>query len=768
MQYALPVVLVAGALGLTLLLAPLLERSTLVLFMAAVVASALIGGLRAGLLAVVLSIAATLFVVEPAAGGRLRAADTLLRLATFVVASLWIGIVSERTRRFSRQIDDRAEALRRSEESYRRIVDLADEGIWSLDREGRTTYVNWRLARMLGFSADQMQGQSFVGFAIHEQQEQARDLWARVRHGHTVRGDLGLRRRDGETVWVRAACTPRLDGGVFDGAVAMLTDVSAQKHDRETVQQSESLLRAVIDGIADAVFVKDRAGRYLLINPAGAQALGRAPSEIVGKTDRDLMAAAAADAIAEHERTILEHGADETFEYILGDGPTARSFLATGAPHRDAHGRVIGLLAIARDVTDGKRQEREKAALFEQAERARQDAESANRAKDEFLATLSHELRTPLTSIVGWAKMLRSGQLDADSAARAIETIDRNARLQTQLIGDVLDLSRIVSGKLRLDPRPMDLAPVVEAALDTVRPAAEAKGLTLRRAIEPYPCTVSGDPDRLQQVVWNLLSNAIKFTPRGGTVEVGLSCQGAEAEISVADTGIGIGADLLPHVFERFRQGDASSTRSYGGLGLGLAIVRHVVELHGGRAEAESGGAGRGSTFRARLPLLQPAFGRTEPDIERRARDDGEPAAPIPALRGLKVLMVDDEPDAREMVGAILGHAGAQVLLASSAPEAIEMLDRHHPDVLLSDVEMPQESGYGLIRRIRKRPAARGGRIPAAAITAYARLEDRTRALAAGFQMHVAKPLNPVELVTIVASLAGTLQNNEMTLIRQN
>jgi CheY-like chemotaxis protein len=275
--------------------------------------------------------------------------------------------------------------------------------------------------------------------------------------------------------------------------------------------------------------------------------------------------------------------------------------------------------------------------------------------------------------------------------------------------------------------------------------------------VEPYPCTVSGDPDRLQQVAWNLLSNAIKFTPRGGTVEARLSCQGAEAEIVVSDSGIGISSDLLPHVFERFRQGDASSTRSYGGLGLGLAIVRHVVELHGGRVEADSGGAGTGAIFRVRLPLLRPLL-ESAGDADRRQLARAGSGPPVPALSGLEVLVVDDEADARELVSEILRQAGAEVVLAASATEAIEKLDRHQPDVLLSDVEMPEESGYGLMRQIRKRPADRGGRIPAAAITAYARHEDRTRALAAGFQMHVAKPLNPVELVTIVASLAGTLQ----------
>jgi CheY-like chemotaxis protein len=381
--------------------------------------------------------------------------------------------------------------------------------------------------------------------------------------------------------------------------------------------------------------------------------------------------------------------------------------------------------------------------------------------KDEFLATLSHELRTPLTSIVGWTKMLRSGQLDRETEARAIETIDRNARLQTRLIADVLDLSRIVSGKLRLQLSPIELPPIVDAVLDTVRPVAEAKGIAVRKIVDAVPCLVSGDPDRLQQVVWNLLSNALKFTPRGGSVEIHIGCRDGNAEIAVSDSGIGISPDLLPHVFERFRQGDASSTRRYGGLGLGLAIVRHLVELHGGRVYAQSRGAGQGATFTVEIPRLLETSAAVQAneagDRRRRAEEEVAPSS-SDTLAGVSVLVVDDEPDARELVATILQHHGARVTTAESAPEAFELLRHQRPDVLLSDLEMPGESGYTLIDRVRHLPPESGGRTPAAALTAYARLEDRTRALRAGFQMHVPKPLNPSELTTIVASLAGRLQ----------
>lgn len=757
-RHGLPALLVLLALGATLLLTPLLERSTFLLLMGAVVASAFFGGWRAGLLATALSATCALAFIEPktaAWGSR----EELLRFSVFVAVALSVSGLSERTRRFRRQLEGRAHDLRVSEERYRRIVDLAEEGIWVLDGSARTRYVNRRLTVMLGFTESEITGRSLFDFV--GDRAAAEEVWNRLTSSQPLNREVLFRRKDGEALWARCSCAPSLGEG-FEGAVAMLTDVTEQKRNRETLQESESLLRAVIDGTSDAVFVKDVGGHYLLINPAGQKALRRATAEVLGKTDRELLASAAAAQIAEHERRVARDGTALTFEYAFADPSGDRLFSVTVSPRRDGAGRVIGVVGVARDITDRKRLDQEKTELLAQAERARRDAEAANRTKDEFLATLSHELRTPLTSIVGWTKMLRSGQLDAETAARALETIDRNARLQTRLIADVLDLSRIVSGKLRLTLSPMELPGVIDAALDIVRPVAEAKGVLLRKAIEEYPCPISGDPDRLQQVVWNLLSNAIKFTPRGGAVDVGLVCAANEAEIVISDTGIGISPELLPHVFERFRQGDASSTRSYGGLGLGLAIARHLVELHGGRIEAESAGTGKGASFRIRLPRLVEAVSVSKPselvDRRRRGETEGIPGPQAATLLGITVLVVDDEPDARELVSTILEHHGARVVTCESAAEAFERVKELHPDVLLSDVEMPAESGYALIAKIRRLPPEQGGRTPAAALTAYARLEDRTRALRAGFQMHVPKPLNPSELTAIVASLAGRLE----------
>jgi signal transduction histidine kinase len=396
--------------------------------------------------------------------------------------------------------------------------------------------------------------------------------------------------------------------------------------------------------------------------------------------------------------------------------------------------------------------------LNERLEAAREEAEAANRVKDEFLATLSHELRTPLTAIFGWARMLSAGGLDEAAARRGIESIERNAKAQSQLIEDILDVSRITSGKLRLEVRPVNLADVVEEAIDAVLPAAEAKGVRLRRVLDSEENIVSGDPARLQQVVWNLLSNAVKFTPRGGRIQIRLERTDSHAEVVVSDTGQGIRPDVLPHVFERFTQADSSSTRTYGGLGLGLSIVRHLVEMHGGTVEAESAGEGLGATFTVRLPLTALRTLDLSADVERRVHPAAGGEVDFkcpPGLDGLRVLVVDDEQDTCELVRVMLEKCGARVITARSAAEGLAALERERPDVLVSDLGMPGEDGYALIRKVRALPAGRGGQTPAAALTAYSRAEDRLRVLRSGFQIHVPKPVEPVELVTVIATLAG-------------
>ena len=396
------------------------------------------------------------------------------------------------------------------------------------------------------------------------------------------------------------------------------------------------------------------------------------------------------------------------------------------------------------------------ARLFELARRERALAEEASRMKDDFLATISHELRTPLQSILGWTHMLRTGSLAEAARQRALEAVDRNARAQASLIEDILDVSRIIAGKLRLDVAAVHMGDVVQAAIETVRPAASAREVRLQSVLDPAAGTVMGDASRLHQVVWNLLSNAVKFSLRGGRVYVHLRRQESAVELVVADQGQGIAADFLPHVFERFRQADSSTTRNTGGLGLGLSIVKHLVELHGGSVSAESAGVGQGATFTLRIPIAPLRTTTIEMPAAAEPRAASELTCP-PALKGLRILVVDDEEDARELLRSVLELCEAEVLVASDGRGAFDLLRTQRPDVLVTDIGMPEQDGYVLIDRVRALAPEAGGRTPAVALTAYARAEDRTKALSRGFNHHVAKPVNPSELLVVIASLAERL-----------
>jgi signal transduction histidine kinase len=403
-------------------------------------------------------------------------------------------------------------------------------------------------------------------------------------------------------------------------------------------------------------------------------------------------------------------------------------------------------------VREWAEQERARLLVLEQA--ARRHAEEANRMKDEFLATLSHELRTPLNAILGWVQVLRTGKLDAAAGARALETIERNSRAQAQLIADLLDVSRIITGKLRLELKPVELARIIDAALDSARPAADAKAIELAVSLAALESPVLGDNDRLQQVIWNLLSNAIKFTPRDGRVEVRLRESGRNAIIEVRDSGIGIRPDFLPYVFDRFRQAESTLTRSHGGLGLGLSIVRHLLELHGGTVEVESEGEGMGTTFRVSLPLRGTATAEKALESPPSPQAEGVWNRPD-LLAGIHVLVLEDEADSRDLLALALEQCGAEVSAFGSVPEALAAFDTIVPDVVVSDIGVPFEDGYSFIRKVRSRTPAEGGAVPAAALTAYARAEDRQQALEAGFQTHLAKPVDPSELIAAVARLAG-------------
>ncbi len=405
---------------------------------------------------------------------------------------------------------------------------------------------------------------------------------------------------------------------------------------------------------------------------------------------------------------------------------------------------------LSKYIAELQRSEEERGQLLLRAERARSEAEAANRIKDEFLATLSHELRTPLTSLLGWSSVLREAKREERVLSQGLEAIDRNARVQAQLIDDLLDVSRIVSGKLNLEVRPLDIASVTRAAINVVRPAADAKGITLDYSAQPGLGAISADSARVHQIIWNLLSNAVKFTPHGGRISVRVEQDGCDARVTVQDTGQGIDPEFLPRVFDRFRQADSSTTRSFGGLGLGLAIVRHLVELHGGTVSAHSDGLDKGASFSATFPVLAD---RAE---EITLGHSGEiSCADIRSLNGLRVLLVDDEPEARQIISTVITRTGAEVTSCASASEALAKVMEWKPDVILSDIAMPDEDGYSFISKVRTLPRDRGGETPAAALTAYARDVDRRQALAAGYQMHIAKPIGAGQLVSMIARLAG-------------
>jgi signal transduction histidine kinase/ActR/RegA family two-component response regulator len=453
------------------------------------------------------------------------------------------------------------------------------------------------------------------------------------------------------------------------------------------------------------------------------------------------------------ETAIQSQRYDIEYRTVSRDGGV-RWIHSIGQCSRNSDGKPVRLDGVTIDVTSQKAVEAERDSLLQAEQAARLEAERSGRMKDEFLATLSHELRTPLSSILGWAHVLRKGKTLGEELEKGLETIERNARSQAQIIEDLLDMSRIISGKVRLEVELIDVRPVVESAIDTIRHAAEAKGVKVSTAFDSKPHAVSGDPSRLQQVFWNLLSNAVKFTPRDGLIEIALKEVGPYVEITVSDTGAGIDPAFMAHVFSRFRQADGSTTRRHGGLGLGLAIVKQLVELHGGTVQARSDGEGKGSAFVVTLPLAS---------IHRTAGsdDDDEPthhttilsSSPIVSLSGTKILILEDEDDARELLARVLEEYGAQVIKQPSALHAVELLLGERPDIIISDIGMPVEDGYSFIRRVRSLADERARAVPAIALTAYARSEDRVKAFLAGFQMHLAKPLETAELVTVVSNL---------------
>ncbi|QRO01724.1 PAS domain-containing protein [Archangium violaceum] len=682
-----------------------------------------------------------------------------------------------------------AEDLSRSEARFRSLVVATSTILWTTDASGVFQEDSPTWCGFTGQSYEKWRSGTGWLDAIHpEDRARASAAWKRA---FSTRGlyevEYRLRREDGTYTPVVSRGVPvmELDGSVREW-VGTITDITAQRRARQALellseasaalsstlelrQALERLTRSLVPRFGEWCGIYLREGQGSLtrvaftdVDPVRALRLRKA-----GRSLED---------VPHGPHAVLESGRPDlipalTEEALASEPDEARRELrrafmglrGLGVP-LTLEGRAFGVLVVAagegyrpHDAEDLRMAEElahriaitvEHARLFELAREERDRAEEANRAKDDFLATVSHELRTPLTAILGWTSILRGSALPPDKQARALETVERSARAQAQIVDDLLDISRIVAGRMRLEAQPVELGCVVEAALDAVRPTAAARDIQLESHLEAGVGTVRGDAHRLQQVAWNLFTNALKFTPEGGRVTARLRRAGMHAELEVTDSGQGIAPEFLPHVFERFRQADGSTTRRHGGLGLGLAIVRHLVELHGGTVQVHSEGAGRGSRFTVRLPLSGTHATALPSSLL-------VPEQHLPELSGVRVLVVDDELDTRELLRTLLEERKAEVTVATCVAEAFESLVRTPPSLLVSDIGMPGEDGYALIRRVRALPPERGGQVPAAALTAFTRLEDRTRALAAGFQVHVPKPVDPTELVMSLANLVN-------------
>jgi PAS domain S-box-containing protein len=643
------------------------------------------------------------------------------------------------------------------------VESIQDYAIFMLDPNGYILSWNAGAERIKGYSANEIIGRHFSVFYPAEAVQRGHPEFELQVATETGRfEEEGWRvRRDGSLFWANVVITALYDAaGVLRGFGKVTRDLTRRRSQEESLRQSEERFRLLVEGVSDyAILMLDPNGYIATWNTGAQRIIGYEPARIIG---RHFSVFYPPDAVEsgwpEHELQVAT--AQGRFEEqgwrLRSDGTQFWASVVITAL-RDEAGRLRGFAKLTRDLTERRRAEvmaadgARRDELLEAERRARIEAQRAARMKDEFLATLSHELRTPLNAILGWTQILRRLRTEAEpDLEHGLEIIERNARMQIQLVDDLLDLSRIMSGRFRLDLQPLEAADVLRSALESARPAAEAKGIRLQGEIAPEPGTIAADPGRLQQVLCNLLGNAIKFTPRGGSITATLKQVDDQVELTVSDSGVGIPAQFLPHVFDRFSQQDSTASRSYSGLGLGLAIAKQLVELHGGSIHAKSDGEGRGATFVVNLPRA------AAPPAPDSAQDDDAEAsggAALPRLDRLSVLIVEDEPDARELVGRILECHGARVTLAASAEEALRILDVSAPDVLVSDIGMPGMDGYQLMRRIRS-TEPKGKRLPALALTAFARAEDRKRVMLAGYQSHLAKPFDVNELVLLVSSLA--------------
>jgi PAS domain S-box-containing protein len=700
-----------------------------------------------------------------------------------VVTRLWSTI--ERTRA--------VQELRQSEAEFRQLANAMPQIVYVSNAAGALEFVNDRWTEYTGLTIEQSVDLDWTRDVIPlEDRERLQADFQQAQQARSpYQSQFRLIKPDGSYLYFLTRAVPLLDDrGEVCKWYGTSTDITELKQLEAELRQKNAILDIINESAPTPIFVKDRQGRIIYANPATLAVVGKTAEEVIGYRDCDFYPNPEdAAKVMANDRRIIESGEMEVVE----ESPDGiRTFLGMKVPYRNEAGEIIGLIGISNDITDRVQFERDREKTIQQEQAARQAAENANRIKDEFLAVVSHELRTPLNPILGWSQLLQRGKLNEEKTKFALSTIERNARLQSQLIDDLLDISRILRGKLSLNITSVNLSGVISSALETVRLAAEAKTIELQFEVKsqesevrsqesevrsqksgvrsqksgvreylslsssPHPpispsphLHVMGDPGRLQQVVWNLLSNAVKFTPPSGRIAIKLTQSGDRAQIQVIDTGKGINPDFLPYVFEHFRQEDGAITRKFGGLGLGLAIARQIVEMHGGTIAVDSPGEDRGATFTVLLPLASVS-------VEMAA--ETQASAATLDLSGLKILAVDDETDSREFMAFVLEEAGAIVATAASATEALEAIDREHPDLIVSDIGMPDIDGYMLMQQIRSQAQTRD--IPAIALTAYAGEFDRQQAIAAGFQTHLAKPVEPEVLVKAIADAIKGIGNN--------
>ncbi|KAF3889851.1 MULTISPECIES: PAS domain-containing hybrid sensor histidine kinase/response regulator [Nostocales] len=638
------------------------------------------------------------------------------------------------------------------------LLDLALDAIVVRDLDNQITFWNQGAWEIYGWTKEEALGKNSHTLLQTKLPQPIEEIEAELFNTGRWQGELVHTKKDGDSIVTIGRWALKRDRTGQPTAILEINrDITARKRVEEALHQTDERLKLAVKAARIVAWTWNASTNMISRSETACEILGLTPEAQSGTGDEGWKLVHPDD-LATHQARVqkaidCKSSYVSEFRMIRPDNGVTIWLEDRGKVTYNARGNLVSIEGILFDITERKQAEIarqqvefEKEQLLQRERASRAEAEAANRIKDEFLAILSHELRSPLNAILGWSTMLRTRKLDQATTSRALETIERNARVQTQLIEDLLDVSRILRGKLSLNVLTINPASVVEEAINTMRPAVEAKSIELLLHINPNVGMVLADPNRLQQVVWNLLSNAIKFTPQGGRVEVILSSSrsNSHAQIIVKDTGKGISADFLPHVFEYFRQADASVTRNHGGLGLGLAIVRHLVELHGGNVSAESLGEGQGATFTVRLPLL---------DTQSVSNRDSDRLENFINLEGIKVLVVDDIADTREFLVFVLQQYGAIAMAAASAKEGFACFEQFKPNILISDIGMPEEDGYNLLRKVRQLPPEMGGQIPAIALTAYVGEGDRNQAIESGYQKHIPKPVDPSELIAIVAEL---------------